>query len=350
MCEPKENLVFRSIRIGLVLGLVACGLLVIGCQSEPGKERTGTVQTLKMQLKWFHSAQFVGFYVAKEGGYFADEGLDVSFLEGGTDIDQVAQLFAGKADFALVPAESLFLKNTSEDPMVAIAVVYQLSPLVFAVREDSSIFRPEDFPGKTIAVGKLTEGGFLEGIIQFNALMQHRAIATDAIKIVPYDWDFKGFVDGSVDITPTYMTSGLIKLKHLGVKTRPIWPGDYGLEFYADTLVARESLIKGQPELVRRFLSAVLKGWREAIANQKMALEHTMKYVQNKDESLQIDIMDAQTPLIQTGKHPIGWMESGPWQAMHDTLVGQRLLATPLGSIDKLYTTEFLAAIYQEKK
>lgn len=324
---------------------------MVSCSSEPDGNKSLPAErvTVNVQLKWQHSAQFAGLYLAKDMGYYRDENLDVRFIQGGPDIDQVDQLLEGNSEFALIPAESLFLKNM-DMRMKAIAVIYQRSPLVFAVNRSSNIRSPQDFAGKTIAVGDMEKGGFLEGIIQFNALTRRLNISTDNVTYVPYDWSFKGFVEGSIDITPTYMTSGFIKLKYLGVDAEMIWPGDYDLEFYADTLVTRSDYIDGNKETVLGFLRASLRGWREAIADPDKAVEHTLAYMDEKVRDKQVEIMDAQAPLVHTGVNPIGWMQKKRWIEMHDVLVEQGIIDAQAIQLDQIYDMNFLNHIYGDNK
>ncbi len=318
-------------------------LALTSCEFDSARTSGKTLEPVTLQLKWVHQAQFAGFYLARKLGYYESEGLKVTFLEGGTNIDQVEQLKSNKADFALVPAESLFLKN-SDFQMQAIAVIYQQSPLIFVSKKDSGITKPEHFLDKTVAVGSL-DGGFLEGIIQFNALAKARNIDTSSITTVPYDWSFKGLIEGSVDISPTYLTSGFIKLKHMGVDTEVIWPGDYGLNYYADTLVTQCSMITEHPDTVLRFLRASLKGWQEAVSNHEEALAATIEQVKEVNKAKEADMLDSQQPLIDTGVNPIGWMEKKRWRIMHDLLIEQGVLEKQM-DIDRIYTTEFLVNIY----
>jgi ABC-type nitrate/sulfonate/bicarbonate transport system substrate-binding protein len=124
---------------------------------------------------------------------------------------------------------------------------------------------------------------------------------------------------------------------------------DYGIRFYADTIVASEKLIRQKPELVKRFLRATLKGWRYAIENQVEAVELTLKYDPTLTKDLQLKMIKAQIPLIHTGNVNIGWMEKSIWEEMHQTLLDAGVLAQPI-NLTEAYTMQFLNDIYGEKK
>lgn len=319
--------------------------LMSGCgqQVEPEK-----VDHVKLQLKWMHQAQFVGFYVAKEEGYYKEENLEVTFLEGGPGISQIERIQNREADFAVVPAESLFLKNGHEEQVVGIAVIYQRNPTVFLVKPDSSIVHPKDFAHKTIAVGQLGEGGFLEAIVQLQAMMRNVGVGFDEIKAVDYDPKYRNFLEGRADVTPAYLTGGVARLKNEGVEVNTIWPGDYGVDTYSDTLATSKKIIQDHPQLIERFLRASLRGWRTAIENNDLALEATLKYAEIKDRDLQQDMLDAQIPLVVTGNTPIGWMVDETWRSMAE-LYGP-LSEEEVLPVSEMHTTVFLEKVTHQPK
>ena len=150
---------------------------------------------------------------------------------------------------------------------------------------------------------------------------------------------------GEVDSTAIYSTGGLIRLRQAGYEVNLIWPSDYGVHLYADTLITTDQLIAENPDLVTRFLRATLRGWREAIEDPEAAVAITLRYAKEADAELQAQMMEASLPLIHTGEDQIGWMREEVWQGMHDILLEQGILAGPV-DVDKVYTMEFLQKIY----
>ncbi len=327
-------LVFISISIGLCQW--AC--------SPPPPERAKDPVTL--QLKWLHQAQFAGFYMAREKGYYAEENLEVTFLEGGNEINPCERLCAGKADFAIVSAEAVFPGHTGGRQVKAVAVIYQLSPVVFVAKAASRIAKPQDFAGKTIAVGGVEGGGFGEAKVQFDTLMKRTGLQQGDYRIVPYDRLYGDFLAGKADITPSYLVNGVIKLRDKGLELNLIWPGDYGIPFYSDALVTTEAYLQEKPDVALRFFRASMKGWQDVVANADEAVETTMKYLDKGDRAFQRAMIEAQRPLVQTGRHPIGWMEGQTWQSMHQILVEQGILTQPVQDLQALYSLDLLHALY----
>ena len=182
-----------------------------------------------VQLKWVHQAQFAGFYMAQEKGYYAEENLDVILKEGGPDLDIIDQVLTGAADFGVFAPENLIVARGEGQPVVAIGVILRQSPLVFVSLAESGITRPQDFIGKRAGLAP-------EAIIQLRAMMQHLGLDADLVELESYTYDHALLYDGVVDITYGYSTGGLIRMQETGRDFNVIWPGDYGIHFYSDTI------------------------------------------------------------------------------------------------------------------
>jgi NitT/TauT family transport system substrate-binding protein len=325
-------------------GLFLLALLLFGCEvSQPPKPP----DEVKVQLKWVHQAQFAGFYMAQEKGYYGQENIKVTFLPGGVGISPVEQVLCGKADFGVDSAENILVSRGEEKPAVGIAAVYRRSAVVFVAMTDSGIVRPADFLGKTVAIGG-EGGGIRDYELQFHAIMKRLGLDVSKVKIIPWDPALRAFLQGEAEIAPCYATGNLIKLRQQGLKLNLIWPSDYGIHFYSDTLLTTDRLISENPELASRFLRATLKGWREAVEDYRQAVTITLKYAQVADPELQTAMMEAMLPLVHTGEDRIGWMKPEVWQGMYRILLEQNLLAGPF-DVDRAYSLRFLKEVYGGK-
>lgn len=305
---------------------------------------------ITLQLKWVHQAQFAGFYMAREKGYFAEENIEVNFIPGGLNVNNSASLLSGEADFSVVSPELVLLKRQTERaPITTIGAIYRRSAVVYVAMAESGIRHPADFVGKTAAViSRAESSGEFE--YQFNAMLKRQGIDVSQVNMVPYDPSYAGFYSGHTDITAAYYTSGVIHIRNKGHKINLIWPTDYGIHFYSDIIITTEQMIERKPELVERFLRASLKGWRQAVADQKTAVDVTMKYAKIKDRQLQKSMMASLIPLVHTGKEPIGWMRDEIWKQTHRVMVEEKILERPLEDIRGAYTMRFLKAVYGQKK
>ena len=327
----------------MLLAFFITSLTMLACTSQEPKKGKDPVT---LQLKWLHHGQFAGFYMAREKGFYAEENLDVTFLEGGKDINPCERLCAGQTDFAIVSAESVFTKYTENSNVKAVAVIYQRSSVVFAAKAESHIVRPRDFAGKTIAVSGVEGGGFAEALIQFKTLMKKTGLKSVDYNLVPYDPLFQDFLSEKADITPTYLVNGVIQLRTMGIKLNLIWPGDYGIPFYSDTLVTTDTYLREKPDIALRFFRASMKGWKDVVEQVDEAVEVTMKYAAGTDRTFQRNTIEAQMPLVHTGEHPIGWVEPAIWKSMHEILVEQGIITKPVQDLESVYTLNLLYALY----
>lgn len=332
---------------GVLLSVVSCLLFLSACsnQTEPRQQP----DEVTIQLKWLHQAQFAGFYVAQEKGYYAEENLKVNFLEGGSDVDTIGTIRSNKADFAVVAPEIILMNHQREAPITAIAAIYRRSAVVYVSKKGSGITKPADFINKSIAA-TATGASAKEFEYQLSAMLNRLGIDDDTIEVVPYDVKYRDFLSGKTDISAAYLTGGVILLRIQGLELNIIWPGDYGIELYSDTLVTTDKLARENPELVERFLRASLKGWNQALGNAEEATEITLKYARVKNKRFQLEMINKLRPLVDTGKNHIGWMDAHAWQNMHDLLLQQGTLSKPIEHLDTLYTTRFLHSIYDKNK
>jgi NitT/TauT family transport system substrate-binding protein len=323
---------------GLLLFLV----VLMACAK---REQSTLPDEVTLQLKWFHQAQFAGFYVAQDRGYYTDENLRVRFLEGGPDIDAAQSVVSGLADFAVVAPEDILIKRSQGKPVAAIAAIYRRSAVVFVSMADSGITCPFDFMGKRVAVAG-PAGAIRDLKLQFDALMNKLQLDVSNVELVPYDPQYAAFLKGQADVTPGYLTGGVVKMRQQGVRLNLIWPGDYGVRFYSDTVMTSERMVDQKAAVVTRFLRATLKGWRVAVGDPEAAVAVVLKYVRSPDANLQEAMMQALVPLVHTGEDHIGWMKAEDWREMRRVLLDEGVIAAPVADLSKAYTLRFLEAVY----
>lgn len=319
-------------------------LLIILVLSACAPEKEAPPDQVTVQLKWVHQAQFAGFYAAEAQGFYAQENIDVNFVPGGVGIDIFEGVSNGDVTFSVVGADSLIVERAEGRPVAAVATIYRVNPFVLVAFSNSGITSPRDFIGRSVA---LLPDGY--DSVQFHAMLTNLGIDASEINTVNYTYDDTPFLNGDVDVTVSFAAGSLLPLKEkIGNRElNLIWPGDYGVHFYSDTLIANDDLIAENPNLVLRFLRATLKGHRFAIENPEDAVDASMRYAVVQDREVQLAMLNASIPLIHTGEGPIGWMVTDDWQGMHDILFEQGILDSPL-DLSQMYTMKFLESVYGE--
>lgn len=302
----------------------------------PAKQPTKPHDKVTVRLKWLHQAQFAGFYTATEKGFYKANNIDATLEPGGVDFPAVQTVSSGSDDFGVTGADQILLARQKGVPIVAIAVIYRKSPFCYFSLKTSGITKPQDFVGKNIAV-KL--GGNEE--VTYRAMMKNVGIDTGKIKEIPVKYDMTPLFTGQVMAWPGYSINEPIVAQEQGHEVNFIWPSDYGVNLYADTLFTTEDMIHNKPDLVRRFVDATLKGWEYAIAHQDEAVAFTLKQSDKLKEGHESAMLKASVNLLTPDDNPIGWMDKSKWEEMQSLLLAQGLMKNGV-DVAKVFTTEFL--------
>ena len=216
------------------------------------------LERVTLQLKWLHQFQFAGYYAAQVKGFYRAEGLDVAIAPGGSGVSPLAEVLAGRAQYAVGDAD-LVVERIKGRPIVAMAAIFQHSPYVILSRKDRGIKNPRDLVGKTVMLA----GD--QGAIQLRAMLQRDGIEPGRVNIQPQSWDLDDLIQGRVDAMSAYATVEPRQLTSRGVLPAVMRSADFGVDFYGDILFTSEAEIQRQSRRTEAFLRASLKGWNYAL-------------------------------------------------------------------------------------
>ena len=160
---------------------------------------TQSTTKLSMQAAWVNDAEFMGYFIAMDKGFYKAEGLELNYLSGGPDVIPEASLLSKKADVALTTVETAIKAITEQKaPLVIIGAQYQKNPVGIVSLASKPLKTPADLVGKTIAVPPVNR-------LTVEAMLKLNGIDKSKVKIVPYAYDptplLKGEIDGSLDFT-----------------------------------------------------------------------------------------------------------------------------------------------------
>jgi ABC-type nitrate/sulfonate/bicarbonate transport system substrate-binding protein len=313
----------------LVLSIVAVALSGVLTAAQAGESVT-------LRLKWFHQAQFAGFYVAKEKDLYKSAGLNVDIQPGGPDFPAIQMVTGGNEQFGVTGADQILIARSKGVPVVALAVIFRRNPFVLFSLAKSGIKTPADYVGRNIGV-KI--GGNEELI--YRAILAKAGVDKAKLTEVPVKFDITPLLAGAVDVWPGYLINEVLAAKEKGFDVNVVSPPDYGIDLYADTLFTTEKMLKEQPDVVRRFVTATLKGWSSAIATPEEAAQITVKYGAKLAYDHELAMMKASLPLLQPDAQPVGWMDAANWSATQRLLMDAGFQKAPV-EIGKVFTAEFL--------
>ncbi len=298
--------------------IIACFLLI--STQIISSANAVTLDNVTLQLKWKHQFQFAGYYAAIEQGYYKKAGLKVTLREGQPGVKPVDELVAGRADFS-VDMPDMIIDRQKGTPVVALAAIFQHSPLaLFAVR-NSGISNPQDMIGKKIMLPK-------SGNAEIFAMFLHEDVKKNQINIIPHSWNVDDLINGKVEASAGYLTDRPFILQKRGVDYSIISPVTYGIDFYGDCLFTTEKEISEHPKRVKNFLAASIKGWKYAMAHpQEMVDLILKKYSTRLSKSALIYESEVMQKLMQPKFIEIGHMNKGRWKHIADTFVELGLIS-----------------------
>jgi ABC-type nitrate/sulfonate/bicarbonate transport system substrate-binding protein len=299
-------------------------------------EATGTMDKVNLRLKWLHQAQFAGFYTADQKGFYEKNGIDVTINPGGVDFPAVQMVASGSEHFGVTGADQILIAREKGVPLVALAVIYRDSPFVLFALEESDISQPSDFIGKNVGV-KL--GGNEE--LTYRAVMQGAGIDTSQVNEVPVKFDISPLLSGQVDVWPGYAINEPITAEEKGYNVTIIWPKDYGVSLYADTLFTTEEMIEKNPDVVRRFVIATLQGWNYAYANPDEAVSYTLTYSDILTKEHETLMMQASLPLLKPEGQALGHIDIEVLEGMQQLLLENGYMKQSI-DLEKAYTNRFV--------
>jgi len=328
----------RLKHLAAFLIMFLCGGLLVGCPPPKNSNHSsGQLHSVKVRLKWLDQAQFAGFYTAKEKDFYRANELDVTLEPGGVDFPAVQMVSSGSDDFGVTGADQILLAREKGVPIVALAVIYRKSPFCYFSLKESGITKPQDFVGKNVGV-KL--GGNEE--LTYRAMMKKAGVDTKQVREIPVKFDMTPLFTGQVMAWPGYSINEPIVAQEQGHDVNLIWPGDYGVNLYADTLFTTEAMVRDKPDLVRRFVSATVKGWEYAVTHQDEAVQFTLKQSDKLKQGHESAMMAASVDLLKPDDKPIGWMDKGKWEEIQALLLEASFMKSAV-DIDSAFTTQFLA-------
>ena len=216
---------------------------------------------ITLQLNWLNQFQFAGYYIAKEKGFYDDIGIDLDIKEFTFDTDLLEEISLGNAQFA-VGRSSLILDSIEGKDVVALGAIFQHSPLMLLVRENSNINNVKDLKNKKIMI---TSNAKMSASIL--AMLNSNGIGKNDYQTQSHSFNLDDLISGKTDAMASYLSNEPIRLKNKNIKYNILHPKDSGFDFYSDILFTSSTFISKNPKLTKEFYEATLKGWYYAFDN-----------------------------------------------------------------------------------
>lgn len=220
-------------------------------------------------LQWQPQAQFAGFFVAKDKGFYEEAGIDLTIIPGGPDILASEYLEAGKAQYATMFLSSA-LQRRMTLPIVNIGQFVQDSALMLITLEKSGIKNVEDLDLKKVGLWAN------EFQIQPRALFRRKEMK---VTVVPQSSSLDLFLRGGVQAASGMWYNEYHTLLSYGLdesELKPFFFKDMGLNFPEDGIYCLEKAAREKPEMNKALVQATIRGWQYAFDHPDEALDSVM--------------------------------------------------------------------------
>ena len=234
-----------------------------------------------LQTKWVTQAQFAGYYVALEKGYYDDEGLDVTIKSGGPDIAPPQVIAGGGADILIEWMPAALASREKGLNLVNIAQPFKNSGMMLTCRKDSGISSPSDFSDKTLGVW------FYGNEYPFLSWMSKLNMATDGsaggVTVLKQGWGIEPMLQKQADCVSTMTYNEYWQVIDGGLSADELVVFSYedqGVSTLEDGLYVLEENLNDAAfvDKAARFLRASMKGWEWASSNSDAAADIVLEY------------------------------------------------------------------------
>jgi NitT/TauT family transport system substrate-binding protein len=353
----------NSRRLGSLIGIIAtlavagCGPGATGSASAPASSpaapasasaspsASAAAVALTVGLGYIPSVQFAQFYLAQSAGYYADEGLTVTF-ENKIDPDLVALVGQGSIDLGMSDGTSVIPAVSQAIPIRYLATVYGQFPSIVFGKESSGIKTAADLKSKKIGI----PGRYGSSWIMLQGLLGSAGLTPDDVTIIEYP-DFgqgAAVAQGAVDAATGFANNEPVQLELSGTKTFVLHVDD-STPLPGPGLIASTGTISSKKDAVAGFVRATLRAMKEIIADPKKGLDVSIAAVPElgQQRDTQAAILTATIGVWKrpgaTAAEGLGAIDRAGWQASVEFMTKLGLVPNPV-TVDDLVVEDFVKA------
>ena len=279
-----------------------------------------------LQLKWVTQAQFAGYYVAKEKGFYEEEGLDVEIKPGGPDIAPEQVIAGGGADVIVDWMGGALAARDKGVGLVNIAQPFKKAGMQLVCPADGPVKTEADFKGHTLGVW------FFGNEYPFYAWMNKLGLSTeggpDGVTVLKQSFDVQPLIQKQADCISVMTYNEYWQLIDAGYKPEDLIVFNYtamGVDLLEDGLYTMEDKLKDPAfeDKMVRFVRASMKGWKYATENSDEAAGIVVENG-GQDENHQKRMMGEVAKLIDNAD---GKLIEAAYKRTADALVAQKIIA-----------------------
>ena len=331
----------KAKRVLLVAAVLALAAAAAWASSQSEASAPKKLQKVNFQLNWKITGDHAPYYVAMDKGWFAEEGIEVNVILGQGSGYTVQALESGKAEIGISDAPVPIKMRAEGAKIRIVGILFDKHPNCMYFWKDSGITKPQDVAGKTVAV-PAADGHK----VMWPAFARLIGVDAASVKFVNIEPAAKvaALASRNADVVFELYTGKPFMEKAIPPAQLGyfIW-ADYGFNAYAHSLIARDEVIKNNPELVRKFLKAAYRGWDYTLKNPKEAISILAKHHPINEEDYLANLMVV-TDFFKTDRYKnngIGYIDPARMKETIDLVKTYQGVAIPF-AYEEMYTADLL--------
>lgn len=297
---------------------LAAALAVAGAPAVFAQTASKPLTPVNFRLDWKPGGQHAPFYLGKDRGFYAAEGIDLTIISGSGSADSVKQLGAGAIDLALVDALVLVQAAEQKVPVKSVAVYYQRTPIVLISPKAKPLTTPQQLTGGA-KIGSKRASSTSQGL---TALLAVNKIDPKRVNLVDIGFGVQPLLVGQVDALMGFTMNEAIEAESAGMPVVEMMIASQGVVAYGLTIASGDKFLKAQPEIVRAFLRATRKAIEASAADSVAAVQSVGKSVSELDAGREAKVLQKTLPFWSAqGKTLASFGSQSPadWQQTIDT-------------------------------
>ena len=321
----------------LLLAVLAFAL--VGCGGASGSTGSSGPQNVTLTLDWYPNADHAGIYAAQQQGYFKKAGLKVNIQQPSDPASVLQLVAAGRSEFGVSYENEMTSAGTKGIPVESVMAIMQ-EPLNSIISlKKSRITSPEDLVGK-----KVGYSGQDFGTAVIDTVLREAGKDPSSVQKVNVGYDLRSaLISGKVDaIVDGYWNIEAVELARKGFETNVIRLPKVGVPNYNELVVATsDSYAKDHPEVVRRFVGALVKGHEYAKKHPEAARDALLKANKQLNPKVVDETLKLTVPVFEAKGEPIGYQEPGEWRAFVSWEAKNGVIPKKV-DVGKIMTNEYL--------
>lgn len=325
--------------------LVALATAVAFVSTPPPAKAQGLVD-VTFSLDFIPLGRHAPWYVAKAQGYYEEEGLNVEIITSKGTAKVVQAIESGLADIGFADVPGVIFGRAGGATLKMVAVNYQKAPYaIFSLNPGANVTTAEQLEGLNLGSGA---GSFTPKVIR--GFMKQRGLDPEKLNITNVAPPARAgmLVSEKVPAIEFFVMAepGLARAAAKDDKELKTYLlANNGLELYSNGIAAQESYLQENPEVVRGFVRAALRGWQYTLRNPEEAAEMQRQYVEGLDPEIiaaEIEVLKTLAITDDTEAHGLGWFDPAKMASSRQFVLDNVDVEGTPPEVEDIYATGFL--------